>query len=138
GRVTVMPAVTAVTAEEEVLSLVLAHPEASSLDLHRLAPTVAVTMSGPAAVLRAIERTGLSGVAVGRDGTVSAPERRHRLPGSRTADAGGVGAMPELPLSPAEAVLRIRAADAGQTPVPVADRLQDAIARELELRIGIV
>src|SRR5690606_11118202 len=42
GRVTVMPAVTAVTAEEEVISLVLAHPEASSLDLHRLAPTVAV------------------------------------------------------------------------------------------------
>lgn len=140
GRVAVMPAVTAVSAEEEVLSIVLAHPEAAPLDLHRLAPTVAVTMSGPAAVLRAIERTGLSGVAVGRDGTVSAPERRHRLPGSRAADAeaAGAGGPPELPLSPQEAVLRIRAADAGETAVPVADRLQDAIARGLELRIGIV
>ncbi|GAA1721687.1 helicase-associated domain-containing protein [Brachybacterium phenoliresistens] len=136
GRVAVIPAVTAVSAEAEVLSIVVSHPEAASLDLHRIAPTVAVTMSGPAAVMRAIERTGLSGVAVGRDGTVSAPERIHRLPGAHREDTTDIG--PELPLDPAEAVLRIRAADAGETAVPVADRLLDAIARSAELRIGIV
>ncbi|MFC0675955.1 helicase-associated domain-containing protein [Brachybacterium hainanense] len=136
GRIAVMPAVTALSAEEEVLTIVLSHPEAALLDLRRLAPGVAVTMAGPAVVMRAIERTGLSGVAVGRDGTLTRPTALHRLPGSREDVDPGHG--PELPLTPEEAVLRIRAADAGEAELPVADRLRDAIARETELRIGVV
>lgn len=138
GRVQVSRATTVLQAEAEVLDLLQAAPESAALNLHRLAPTVAVSLSDPGFALQAARRAGLSPQAVGPDGRPVDSELSHSLAGGPvdvdlvTADG------PDLRLPAAEAVARIRAAKAGGTDLSVTDRLLDAIAQGTELPLGIV
>src|SRR5699024_7830568 len=67
GRVRISRATTVLSADAEVLDLLQVAPEAEALNLHRLAPTVAVTMSDPGFALQTARRAGLSPQAVGAD-----------------------------------------------------------------------
>ena len=138
GRVQVSRATTVLTAEAEVLDLLQVAPEASALSLHRLAPTVAVTLSDPGFALQISRQAGLAPQAVGPDGRTVGPEVSHSLPGGPVdPDLVTVGG-PELALPPAEAVTRIRAAEDGAVDLSVTDRLLEAIAQEAEIPLGIV
>ncbi len=138
GRVQVSRATTVLTAEPEVLDLLQGSPEAAALDLHRLAPTVAVTLSDPGFALATARRAGLSPQAVRPDGKPVPEELTHSLRGGPadpdlvTIDADA------LRLPPAEAVARIRAAEEGGIELSVTDRLLEAIAASRELELGIV
>lgn len=138
GRVQVSRATTVLTAESEVLDLLQVAPEASALTLHRLAPTVAVTLSDPGFALQVARQAGLSPQAVGPDGRPAGPELAHSLPGGPVDPDLVTVDGPELRVPAAEAVARIRAAEEGATDLSVTDRLLDAIAQEGELPLGIV
>src|SRR5699024_10105286 len=58
GRVRISRATTVLSADAEVLDLLQVAPEAEALNLHRLAPTVAVTMSDPGFALRPARGAG--------------------------------------------------------------------------------
>src|SRR5690606_7908357 len=60
GRGQVPRATTVLTAEPEVLDLLQSTPEAAQLGLHRLAPTVAVTLSDPGFALQTARQAGLA------------------------------------------------------------------------------
>ncbi|GAA1335101.1 helicase-associated domain-containing protein [Brachybacterium rhamnosum] len=138
GRVCVSRASTVLTAPAEVLDLLQAAPEAAALTLHRIAPTVAVTLSDAGFALQVARKAGLSPAAVGPDGRAGGPELTHALTG------GGVDTDlvtvdgPELRLAPAEAVARLRAAEDGEGDLSVTDRLLEAISQGAELDLGIV
>ena len=138
GRVRISRASTVLTADAEVLDLLQVAPEAQALNLHRLAPTVAVTMSDPGFALQMARRAGLSPQAVGPDGRDAGPELSHSLSGGPIDQDLLTVDGPELRLPPAEAVARIRAAEDGETDLSVTDRLLDAIAQGSELPLGIV
>ncbi|MGO1569584.1 MAG: helicase-associated domain-containing protein, partial [Brachybacterium sp.] len=138
GRVQVSRATTVLTAEAEVLDLLQVAPEAKPLDLHRLAPTVAVTLSDPGFALQVARQAGLSPQAVGADGRPVPEELTHSLRG-RSAEPDLVTIDgPDLRVPAAEAVARLRAADEGEADLSVTDRLLDAIARSEEIPLGIV
>ena len=138
GRVRISRATTVLTAEAEVLDLLQITPEATALDLHRLAPTVAVTLSDPGFALQTARRAGLSPQAVGADGRAAATELSHSLTGGPIDQDLLTVDGPELRLAPAEAVARIRAAEEGAVDLSVTDRLLDAISQGGELPLGIV
>ncbi|MEE1651602.1 helicase-associated domain-containing protein [Brachybacterium sp. J144] len=138
GRVRIARATTVLTAEAEVLDLLQVAPEAKPLDLHRLAPTVATTLSDPGFALQIARRAGLSPQAVGPDGRPAAAELPHELHAPAPAADLVTVDGPELRLPPAEAVARIRAAEEGQRDLSVTDRLLEAIAQGQELALGIV
>ncbi|AXK47116.1 helicase-associated domain-containing protein [Brachybacterium saurashtrense] len=138
GRVQVSRATTVLTAEPEVLDLLQSAPEASALTLHRLAPTVAVTLSDPGFALQVARRAGLSPQAVGADGRPADDQLSHSLRGGPVDPDLVTIEGPELRLPAAEAVTRLRAADAGQTELSLTDRLLEAIAQEAEIELGIV
>ena len=138
GRVQISRATTVLTAEPEVLDLLLVSPEAAPLSLHRLAPTVAVSRSDPGFALQAARRAGLSPTAVGTDGRPVDDELTHALTGRATEPELVTVDGPELRLPPAEAVARIRAAEAGDANLSVTDRLLEAIAHGSEIELGIV
>ncbi|WP_010551146.1 helicase-associated domain-containing protein [Brachybacterium paraconglomeratum] len=138
GRVQVSRASTVLTAEPEVLDLLQAASEAVPLGLHRLAPTVAVTLSDPGFALQIARQAGLSPQAVGPDGKPVSEELSHSLrPGPVDPDLVTVEG-PELRIPAAEAVARIRDAEEGGTDLSVTDRLLDAIARSAAIPLGIV
>lgn len=138
GRVQVSRATTVLTASAEVLDLLQAAPEVSALGLHRLAPTVAVTLSEPGFALQLARRAGLAPVAVAPDGSTAGPELTHALTGGPVdADLVTVEGS-ELRLSATEAVSRLRAAEDGEGDLSVTDRLLEAIAQGNELDLGIV
>ncbi|MCT2178045.1 helicase-associated domain-containing protein [Brachybacterium muris] len=138
GRVHVSRATTVLQADAEVLDLLQAAPEAAALNLHRLAPTVAVTISDPGFALQCARRAGLSPQAVGADGRAVDTELSHSLSGGPLAADLVTVDGPELRLPPAEAVARIREAEAGGEDLSVTDRLLDAIAQGTDLALGIV
>ncbi len=138
GRVQVSRATTVLTAEAEVLDLLQAAPEASPLGLHRLAPTVAVTLSDPGFALQVSRQAGLSPQAVGPDGRPVAEELTHSLRGGPVEPDLVTIESPELKVPAAEAVARLRAAEEGGADLSVTDRLLDAIARGDEIPLGIV
>ena len=138
GRVQVSRASTVLTAEAEVLDLLQSAPEASSLGLHRLAPTVAVTLGDPGFALQVARQAGLSPQAVGPDGRPVDEQLAHSLRGGPVDDDLVTIDGPELRVPAAEAVARLRAADAGQAELSLTDRLLDAIAQEAEIPLGIV
>jgi hypothetical protein len=138
GRVQVSRASTVLTAEPEVLDLLQSASEAVPLGLHRLAPTVAVTLSDPGFALQIARQAGLSPQAVGPDGRPVAEELSHSLrPGPVDPDLVTVEG-PELRVPAAEAVARIRDAEEGGADLSVTDRLLDAIARSSAIPLGIV
>ncbi len=137
GRLEVSRTSTLLVAEPEVLDLLQAAPEAKKLQLRRVAPTVATTLVDAGCALQTARRTGLAPQAVGADGRPS-EEITHALHGG-PVDTDLVRAEgPELRLPAAEAVARIRAADAGETELSVTDRLLAAIASEEEMDLGVV
>jgi len=138
GRVQVSRATTVLTAEAEVLDLLQSAPEASALGLHRLAPTVAVTLTDPGFALQVARQAGLSPQAVGPDGNPVDEQLTHSLRGGPVDEGLVTIEGPELRLPAAEAVSRLRAAEAGQTELSLTDRLLDAIAQESEIPLGIV
>lgn len=138
GRVRISRATTVLSADAEVLDLLQVAPEAEALNLHRLAPTVAVTMSDPGFALQTARRAGLSPQAVGADGRAAGPELSHSLAGGPIDQDLLTADGPELRLPPAEAVARIRAAEEDGVDLSVTDRLLDAIAQGGELPLGIV
>src|SRR5690606_35699259 len=79
GRVQVSRATTVLTADAEVLDLLQSTPEAAQLGLHRLAPTVAVTLSDPGFALQTARQAGLAPQAVGPDGKPVSEELSHSL-----------------------------------------------------------
>src|SRR5699024_2498995 len=129
GRVRISRATTVLSADAEVLDLLQVAPEAEALNLHRLAPTVAVTMSDPGFALQTARRAGLSPQAVGADGRAAGPELSHSLAGGPIDQDLLTADGPELRLPPAEAVARIRAAEEDGVDLSVTDRLLDAIAQ---------
>ena len=138
GRVQVSRATTVLTAEAEVLDLLQVAPEAAPLEMHRLAPTVAVTLSDPGFALQCARRAGLSPQAVGPDGRPADEQLAHSLRGGPVEPDLVTIDGPQLRLPAAEAVSRIRAAEDGGTDLSVTDRLLDAIARSSEIPLGIV
>ncbi|MBB5832276.1 helicase-associated domain-containing protein [Brachybacterium aquaticum] len=138
GRVQVSRAATVLTAEAEVLDLLQVAPEATALGLHRLAPTVAVTLSDPGFALQIARQAGLAPHAVGPDGKPVAAELAHSLRGGPVDPDLVTVEGPELRLPAQEAVARIRAAEEGATDLSVTDRLLDAIARGDEIPLGVV
>ena len=138
GRVQVSRATTVLTAEPEVLDLLQVAPEAKALGLHRLAPTVAVTLSDPGFALQVSRQAGLSPQAVGADGKPVPEELTHSLRGGPVEPDLVTIDGPELRLPAAEAVARLRAAEEGEGDLSVTDRLLDAIARSEEIPLGIV
>lgn len=138
GRVQVSRATTVLTAEAEVLDLLQAAPEAAALGLHRLAPTVAVTLTDPGFALQTARLAGLSPQAVGADGKPVAEELTHALRGGPVEPDLVTIDGPELRVPAAEAVARLRAAEEGGADLSVTDRLLDAIARGEEIPLGIV
>lgn len=138
GRVQVSRAATVLQAEAEVLDLLQAAAEATALNLRRLAPTVAVTMSDPGFALQCARRAGLSPQAVGADGRPADAQLSHSLAGGPLAADLVTVDGPELRLPPAEAVARIREAEAGDADLSVTDRLLEAIAQGTSLALGIV
>ena len=138
GRVQVSRATTVLTAEPEVLDLLQVAPEAKALGLHRLAPTVAVTLSDPGFALQVSRQAGLSPQAVGADGKPVPEELTHSLRGGPVEPDLVTIDGPELRLPAGEAVARLRAAEEGEGDLSVTDRLLDAIARSEEIPLGIV
>lgn len=138
GRVQVSRATTVLTAEPEVLDLLQVAPEAKALGLHRLAPTVAVTLSDPGFALQVSRQAGLAPQAVGADGKPVPEELTHSLRGGPVEPDLVTIDGPELRLPAAEAVARLRAAEEGEGDLSVTDRLLDAIARSEEIPLGIV
>ena len=138
GRVQVSRATTVLTAEPEVLDLLQVAPEAKALGLHRLAPTVAVTLSDPGFALQVSRQAGLSPQAVGADGKPVPEELTHSLRGGPVEPDLVTIDGPELRLPATEAVARLRAAEEGEGDLSVTDRLLDAIARSEEIPLGIV
>lgn len=138
GRIQISRATTVLTADAEVLDLLQVAPEAAALSLHRLAPTVAVTLSDPGFALQMARAAGLSPQAVGPDGSAAGPELAHSLPGGPVDPDLVTVDGPDLRVPAFEAVGRIRAAEAGATDLSVTDRLLEAIAQESEIAIGIV
>lgn len=139
GQVHIGRATSYLTADEAVLTLFQSSPGAEPLFLQRLAPTVAVSTADPGFVLQVVRRSGLSAIAVGPDGRTARDERDHTLHGGPVDAELEVVEGPELRLPPAEAVARIREAEqnAGEDP-SVTDRLLEAIAHAVPLRLGIV
>ena len=129
---------TVLTAPAEVLDLLQAAPEAAALSLHRIAPTVAVTLSDAGFALQVARKAGLSPAAVGPDGKAGGPELTHALTGGPVDTDLVTVDGPELRLPAAEAVARLRAAEDGEGDLSVTDRLLDAIAQGSELDLGIV
>ncbi|MGP9538696.1 helicase-associated domain-containing protein [Brachybacterium sp. AOP43-C2-M15] len=138
GRVQVSRASTVLTAEAEVLDLLQVAPEAAALGLHRLAPTVAVTLSDPGFALQVARQAGLSPQAVGPDGRPVDEELTHSLHGGPVEPDLVTIDGPELRVPAEETVARIRAAEEGGADLSVTDRLLDAIARSSEIPLGIV
>ena len=138
GRVQISRATTVLTAETEVLDLLQVAPEARPLDLHRLAPTVAVTLSDPGFALQVSRQAGLAPQAVGADGRPVPDELTHSLRGGPVDSDLVTIDGPDLRLPPAEAVARLRAAEEGATDLSLTDRLLDAISRGEEIPLGIV
>lgn len=144
GQVRVGRAASFLTAEEEVLTLLLASPHAAALQLQRLAPTVAITTAEPGLVLQVVRRSGISGIAVGPDGRPAATERASLTLGGTAVGGTGLAepdasAGPALRLPPEEVVARIRAADDGSgADLSITDHLLEAIARGQQLVLGIV
>lgn len=138
GRVQVSRATTVLTAEAEVLDLLQVSPGAAALGLHRLAPTVAVTLSDPGFALQIARQAGLSPQAVGPDGQPVAEELTHSLRGGPIEPDLVTIDGPELRVPAIEAVARLRAAGEGGADLSVTDRLLDAIARSEEIPLGIV
>lgn len=138
GRVQVSRATTVLTAEAEVLDLLQTAPGAVPLALHRLAPTVAVTLSDPGFALQVARHAGLSPQAVGPDGRPVPEELTHSLRGGPPEPDLVTIDGPELRVPAAEAVARLRAAEEGKADLTVTDRLLDAIARSEEVALGIV
>ncbi|WP_114855547.1 helicase-associated domain-containing protein [Brachybacterium sp. YJGR34] len=138
GRLRISRAQTVLTAEPEVLDLLQAAPEATSLGLHRLAPTVAISLGDPGYALQVARQAGLAPQAVGADGRPVPADLSHSLRGGPVDPDLVTIEGPALPLPAAEAVARIRAAEDGQTELSVTDRLLEAIAQETEIPMGIV
>lgn len=139
GQIRIGRAAAYLTADEDVLTLFQGTPHAEALHLQRLAPTVAITASDPGFVLQMVRRSGLSAIAVGPDGLTARDERDHSLHGGPVEPELETVEGPELRLPAAEAVSRIRQADAGDgEDLSVTDRLLEAIAHGQELRLGIV
>ena len=138
GRVQVSRATTVLTADAEVLDLLQTAPEAAPLDLHRLAPTVAVTLSDPGFALQMARQAGLSPQAVGADGRPVPEELTHSLRGRPVEPDLVTIDGPELRVPALEAVARLRAAEEGASDLSVADRLLEAISRNDEIPLGIV
>ncbi|GAB2535964.1 helicase-associated domain-containing protein [Brachybacterium huguangmaarense] len=139
GQVHIGRAASFLTAEEDVLALFASSPHAAPLALTMLAPTVAVSTAEPGFVLQMVRRAELSGIAVGPDGSTARDDRGHTLRGGGAEVHLERADGPELRLAPAEAVARIREAEAGAGEDPsVTDRLLDAIAHGRTLRLGIV
>jgi hypothetical protein len=138
GRVQVSRATTVLTAEAEVLDLLQSAPESTALGLHRLAPTVAVSLSDPGFALQVARQAGLSPQAVGPDGRPVPEELTHSLRGGPVEPDLVTIDGPELRVPAAEAVARLRAAEEGATDLSMTDRLLDAIARGEEIPLGIV
>ncbi|MDO5662558.1 MAG: helicase-associated domain-containing protein, partial [Brachybacterium sp.] len=145
GQVRIGRASSFLTADEDVLTLFQTSEHAAPLALQRIAPTVAVTTSDPGFVLQCVRRSGLSPLAVGPDGrTAGEDQRDHTLRGGGTVRTEIHESLqridgPELQLTAAEAVARIRAAEEpGAEDPSVTDRLLEAIAHGTALRVGIV
>ncbi|WP_422116780.1 helicase-associated domain-containing protein [Brachybacterium sp. UNK5269] len=138
GRIQISRATTVLTAEAEVLDLLQVAPEATTLGLHRLAPTVAVTLSDPGFALQMARQAGLAPQAVGPDGRAVDTELAHSLRGGPVDPDLVTIDGPELRVPAAEAVARIRAAEEGGGDLSVSDRLLDAISRSAEIALGIV
>ena len=138
GRIRVGRASTVLTAEAEVLDLLQASPEATALQLRRLTPTVAVTLTDPGFALQVAREAGLAPQAVGPDGAPAPEDLTHSLRGGPVEPDLVTVEGPELRIPAAEAVARIRAADAGEQAKSLTDRLLEAIAEGRELRLGVV
>lgn len=138
GRVQVSRATTVLTAEADVLDLLQAAPETAALGLHRLAPTVAVTLSDPGFALQVARQAGLSPQAVGPDGKPVEEQLSHSLRGGPVDPDLVTIEGPELRVPAAEAVARLRTAEEGGADLSVTDRLLDAIARSDVIALGIV
>ena len=140
GQVTVGPATSFITGEEEHLDRLMTSSEASRLGLTRLAPTVVISSGDPGFVMGSARAAGLAPLAAGASGAAA----HERTLG--TVRGGPVGLELEsdareqaLDVEPSEALTRIRAAEAGRLDeVSVPQRLLAAIADEREIQIGIV
>src|SRR5699024_12776685 len=88
--------------------------------------------------LQVARQAGLSPQAVGPDGRPVDEQLAHSLRGGPVDDDLVTIDGPELRVPAAEAVARLRAADAGQAELSLTDRLLDAIAQEPEIPLGIV
>ncbi len=140
GQVHVGTARAVITGEEEHLDHLMAAPEAASLSLVRLAPTVISTTAEPSYVMGQIRQAGLAPLVTGADGrpvAARSPGVLHGgpLPLELESDA----AEAELEISAAQAVARIRAGDAGALEnLSVSQRILSAISTGDPLRMGIV
>ena len=127
GPLQVGRAACVMSADEEVLERLLAHPASQSLGLRRLAPTVAASTQGPQAVLAAARAAGLSPQEFALDGALPPRRRTRPVPPAETLD-----------VSPSDAADLILRAESGAGASSVVGRLQDSIDAGEELRIGLV
>lgn len=137
ARIEVARASTVLTADAEVLDRLLTSSDAAALRLRRVAPTVVITDADAGFALQTARRCGLSPVAVGPDGTPGEELTHALLGGPVDTDLITVD-TPDLRIPAAEAVERIRAADAGEEEMSLTDQLLAAIARAQPVQLGIV
>lgn len=140
GQVTVGPATSFITGEEEHLDRLMASNEAARLGLTRLAPTVVISSGDPGFVMGSARAAGLAPFASGPGGAAVDERTLGSVRGGPVGlELESDGREPLLDVELSEALARIRAADAGRLEeVSVPQRLLAAIANEREMQIGIV
>ncbi len=137
GQVTVGPATSYITGEEEHLDRLMASSEAAKLGLTRLAPTVVISRGDPGFVMASARAAGLAPLAAGAGVDERALGAVRGGPVGLELESDGREQI--LDVDPTEALARIRAAEAGRLEeVSVPQRLLAAIAEECEVQIGIV
>lgn len=154
GHVRVGRALAHLVSEEHLLTRLEESEHAAGLGLLRLAPTVAVAQADATAVLAAVRRAGLAGIAVGADGSTApgsaaggsrASSAAMRARRGREAAEELERAEPDLaeadaaPGEAARAIAQLRRADQhGAADLSVPDTLLEAISQRSPLRLGIV
>ena len=140
GQVTVGPATSFITGEEEHLDRLMDSSEALRLGLKRLAPTVVISSGDPGFVMGSARAAGLAPLAAGGRGAAVDERTLGSVRGGPVGlELEADGREQVLDVEPSEAVARIRAADSGRLEeVSVPQRLLAAIAEEREVQIGIV